>query len=121
MPTSFPWVKSLLFSSLLVVICAGQKVRMKNGAECKGELHIPFKPCVRYCRVAWLFFVPKYQEQQVADGTNCRRLLILKGICEHGRCVKLTGKVTKAPKINFSPITMTAEPTSTTSAPLIVD
>uniref|UniRef100_A0A224YC06 Basic tail secreted protein n=1 Tax=Rhipicephalus zambeziensis TaxID=60191 RepID=A0A224YC06_9ACAR len=68
MPTSFPWVKLLLFSCLLVVICAGQKVRMKNGAECKGELHIPFKPCVRYCRVAWLFFCT-----EVSRTTSCGR------------------------------------------------
>ncbi|KAH7956575.1 hypothetical protein HPB52_010675 [Rhipicephalus sanguineus] len=94
---------------------------MKNGAECKGELYIPFKPCVRYCRVSWVLFVPKYQEQQVADGTQCRRLLILKGVCFHGRCVKPTGPVTKAPQFNFTAIMMTAEPTTTTPAPLRLD
>ncbi|KAL3195825.1 hypothetical protein MRX96_015712 [Rhipicephalus microplus] len=120
MQESFPWVKLLLLSCLLAVVYAREKVRMKNGAECKGELYIPFKPCVRYCRVSWVLFVPKYQEQQVADGTPCRRLLILRGVCQHGRCVKL-GKVTKAPKINFTAITMTAEPTSPTVAPLVAD
>uniref|UniRef100_A0A131YFB3 Basic tail secreted protein n=1 Tax=Rhipicephalus appendiculatus TaxID=34631 RepID=A0A131YFB3_RHIAP len=118
MPTSFPWVKLLLFSCLLVVFCAGEKVRMKNGVECKGELYIPFKPCVRYCRVRWMLIVPKYQEQQVADGTKCRRLLILRGVCMNGRCVKPTGAVTKPPRMNFTAIMMTAEATSTTPAPL---
>uniref|UniRef100_L7MC54 Putative secreted peptide n=1 Tax=Rhipicephalus pulchellus TaxID=72859 RepID=L7MC54_RHIPC len=118
MPTSFPWVKLLLFSCLLVAVCGGERVKMKNGAECKGELYIPFKPCVRYCRVSWVLFVPKYQEQQVEDGTKCRRLLILKGVCMQGRCVKPRRKVTKRPIMNFTAITMTAEPTSTTPSPL---
>ncbi|XP_037566444.1 uncharacterized protein LOC119446160 [Dermacentor silvarum] len=122
MPASFPWVKWLLFSCLLVVVYAGENTRMKDGSECKGELYIPFMPCKRFCRVKWILIVPHYKKIEVADGTPCKRRLILPGICSHGECVKKEeGKVTKAPVINFTDIMMTAEATTTTLAPLRED
>lgn len=121
MPASFHWIKWLLFGCLLAVVFAGEKVQMKYNRECKGELYIPFRPCVRYCRVGWMLFLPKYKEQEVEDGTPCKRLLVLRGVCLNGKCVKPKGKVTRPPRINFTEITMTAEATSTTPAPLILD
>ncbi|XP_070390116.1 uncharacterized protein [Dermacentor albipictus] len=121
MPASLPWMKWLLFSCLMVAVCTGEKIRMRDGKKCKGELYIPFKPCLRYCRVKWILFVPSYKQVEVEDGTPCKRLLVLKGICSHGKCVKPGAKVTKAPVLNFTDIMMTAEPTTTTPAPLRED
>uniref|UniRef100_A0A6M2E755 Putative secreted mucin n=1 Tax=Amblyomma tuberculatum TaxID=48802 RepID=A0A6M2E755_9ACAR len=128
MPASLPWIRWLFFAGLLACVCAAraentteatteETTEEKTRAVCKGELHIPFMPCRRYCRVSWIAFFPKYERENLPDGTNCKRFLLLKGICKKGKCVKIKhAKVTKPPRVNFTDITRTAEPSTTTMA-----
>ncbi|XP_077507520.1 uncharacterized protein LOC144118455 [Amblyomma americanum] len=130
MPASLPWIRWLFFAGLLAFVCARRIGNTTNetteeisgakvNAACRGELHIPFMQCKRYCRVSWILFFPKYQREFLPDGTRCKRLLLFKGVCKQGKCVKeKRAKVTKAPKYNYTDITRTAEPSSTTLAPL---
>uniref|UniRef100_A0A023FTR6 Putative secreted mucin n=1 Tax=Amblyomma parvum TaxID=251391 RepID=A0A023FTR6_AMBPA len=132
MPASLPWIRWLFFAGLLALVYAARTANTTEKPteattrpkikQCKGELHIPFMPCRRYCRVRWIAFFPKYKREDLPDGTMCKRLLVFKGICQHGKCVKIKrAKVTKAPKRNYTDITRTAEPTTTTVAPLMND
>uniref|UniRef100_A0A023G2F0 Putative secreted mucin n=1 Tax=Amblyomma triste TaxID=251400 RepID=A0A023G2F0_AMBTT len=133
MPASLPWIRWLFFASLLAFVYGAStrnstrvtpEETIPSGLkrECRGELHIPFMSCKRYCRVRWIAFFPKYQREDLPDGTPCKRFLVLKGICKNGKCVKRSlASVTKRPGESFTPIIRTAEPTTTTLAPLSND
>uniref|UniRef100_A0A023FFC6 Putative secreted mucin n=1 Tax=Amblyomma cajennense TaxID=34607 RepID=A0A023FFC6_AMBCJ len=131
MPAALPWIRWLFFAGLLAFVCARriqntteetttqETTLPKVNAACKGELHIPFMPCRRYCRVSWIAFFPKYEREDLPDGTKCKRLLLFKGVCKHGKCVKKKrAKGTRAPRYNYTDITRTAEPSTTTMATL---
>uniref|UniRef100_A0A023G4N2 Putative secreted protein n=1 Tax=Amblyomma triste TaxID=251400 RepID=A0A023G4N2_AMBTT len=133
MPASLPWIRWLFFASLLAFVYGASDrnrtaVTTEEAAQpeekrvCKGELRIPFMPCARYCRVSWIAFFPKYKRWNLPDGTSCKRFLLFRGVCKDGKCVKQKRpKVTKRPGESFTPIIRTAEPTTTTLAPLSND